>query len=841
MSKQRKRIVPNVVRGGTAIPIGDNLFYMQGRKHEQGGIDIGDNAKTGLEVEGGEVVQTSPKSIKVFSSVPFLYGGSPANLVISGADPNKVFNAQERFKDKNNINDDGTKKKRNGGDKSFVNKATDWLESIIGEDAIKRIGYNISKDSNVATRGKANAFNIIRRGIQGYINRNKEIPLNQIDDNKYGYFFGMDNLRPRIEDNLGFDYTNYINKYYPDKAKDIHSYEGIIFPNGEVPTDYRNKGLLEELAKQNKHIYLNNDDNFIDYIQEANPDTINYILSGISDVGFIETPYKDDVHNYITKVRQTKDGNYVLDMSDLYDFEPNHYSNQFNGKWQAELMSKYGTPYILRQNNVPVKFIDLKENIDAKSVIPYNGGDERFYMTDEEKIANNIQQQIDRQLKDGTISNLLGYGQIEPSVVTNRFGGMKQHKNGGLSRNKDYNSSKKPYPSVKSSDFAGGNRSYPIPTKADAVDALRLAGLHGRSDVKAKVYRKYPELRKKKPFGGGAFYDIANKGFQRYIDRTPIGILQTTPLDGSNFSLQFKPITIDIPTMPTINYDLLNYTPTTQTKNETDIPVVQTRNFEENFGLPEITHSENLIGRAIAPVGELAESKYPVSTYKNKRYNSNVVPAVLDSVGSLIDIGGNITSNILNRNMLNDLEYVDAPIPLLPTKLKTRININPQLQRLYSNLALMENAVNNNTTSSRTALARNQRLRNQVRQASNELYGNKENIETQLINRDRLNQQNVAAQNLRDYNQWRRGKSEFDNQIREALAENNVALTQGIGKSLNTLIQNLQQRNLEAKNLAYLSMSNPYAVDALNSRDFINLYRMYGGFRCGGKKKVNRR
>lgn len=67
---------------------------------------------------------------------------------------------------------------------------------------------------------------------------------------------------------------------------------------------------------------------------------------------------------------------------------------------------------------------------------------------------------------------------------------------GGLT-SKDRGSSKHPYPSVSSKDFAGGGRNYPIPTKADAVDALRLAGLHGRSDVKAKVYSRYPELRKK--------------------------------------------------------------------------------------------------------------------------------------------------------------------------------------------------------------------------------------------------------------------------------------------------------------------------------------------------------
>lgn len=585
MNKQRKRIVPNVVRGGTAIPIGDNLFYMQGRKHEQGGIDIGDNAKTGLEVEGGEVIQTSPKSIKVFSSVPFLYGGSPANLVMSGADPNKIFNAQERFKDINNINDDGS---------------------------------------------------------------------------------------------------------------------------------------------------------------------------------------------------------------------------------------------------------------------------------------------------------------------------MKQYKNGGLSRSKNYGSSKKPYPSVKSEDFAGGNRSYPIPTKADAIDTLRLAGLHGRSDVKAKVYRKYPELRKRKPLGGDyltdVIQDLEDSQRARIAERNRrADILLHTPLFTINRKRQSN-IDYSMPTFdnllgvgenPYFNsniYDnpfginIYRYVgqevPSVETRNDRPTPVIEdvdadnsstgnivqsvttpiartsrptsTRTSVPTIPLPltdniEVPEEEIVVNDA--PIKLIEDNLYVplMEVPERKKYNRNIIPSVLDSVGSLIDIGGNITSNILNRNMLNDLEYVDAPIPLLPTKLKTRININPQLQRLYSDLALMENAVNNNTASSRTALARNQRLRNRVRQASNELYGNKENIETQLINRDRLNQQEVAARNLRDYNQWRRGKTEFNNQIREALAENNIALTQGIGQSLNTLVQNLQQRNTEAKNLSYLAMSNPYAIDALTSIDFRDLYRMFGGFRCGGKKKVNRK
>lgn len=113
MNKQVKK--PNVVRGGIAIPLGRNYYYMAGRKHKNGGIDIGKNPRTGLEVEDGEVMHISDKNVKVFSSVPFLNGKSPAQKVLGGENPNAVFNQQEQFKDRNKINDDGTKKKAMGG------------------------------------------------------------------------------------------------------------------------------------------------------------------------------------------------------------------------------------------------------------------------------------------------------------------------------------------------------------------------------------------------------------------------------------------------------------------------------------------------------------------------------------------------------------------------------------------------------------------------------------------------------------------------------------------------------------------------------------------------------
>lgn len=123
--------IPNVVAGGIAQPLGNNFFYMNGRKHSQGGIDIGPSDKTGIEVEGGEVVETNGNELKVYSAQPILNGASPAQLVIGGANPDKVFKAQEDFKDRNGINDDGTKAKY--GKEKYVAKSDNTRVTTIME------------------------------------------------------------------------------------------------------------------------------------------------------------------------------------------------------------------------------------------------------------------------------------------------------------------------------------------------------------------------------------------------------------------------------------------------------------------------------------------------------------------------------------------------------------------------------------------------------------------------------------------------------------------------------------------------------------------------------------
>ena len=133
------KYVPNIVsKDAAAIPLGNNFYYIKGRKHSAGGVDIGADPKTGLEVEGEEVMKVTPKEVRVYSSIPFLQGNSPAELVMSGANPDAVFNAQEEFKDRNRINDDGSKYKNGGkiydASKNYERaaKAREWTGTLIG-------------------------------------------------------------------------------------------------------------------------------------------------------------------------------------------------------------------------------------------------------------------------------------------------------------------------------------------------------------------------------------------------------------------------------------------------------------------------------------------------------------------------------------------------------------------------------------------------------------------------------------------------------------------------------------------------------------------------------------
>lgn len=708
--------IPNVVAGGIAQPLGNNFFYMNGRKHNQGGIDIGPSDKTGIEVEDGEVVETNGNELKVYSAQPILNGASPAKLVMGGANPNKVFKAQEDFKDRNRINDDGTKYKEGGK----IYQAPDEYKRQIAESGSIIIG---------------------------------------------GY--------PTIAGNRNYKFI---------------------------------KGLTKA-----------------------------------SRIGRTAT-------NFINLGRQ--------------------------------------------------KIYDLVNKIDNTWI---NQGIKEVYRTTIGKHGSNLPRTIDYINKNNINENKKAMG--------------------GLSRDKDYGSKKKPYPSVTKKDFAGGHRSYPIPTKADAVDALRLAGLHGRSDVKAKVYNKYPELRKKgnvglvvsingnvknglihSPSSTGGLRDKFAVGGNRinrhgrtwvydeqigaYVPITNRTISRTSayPINksargetivGSDYTFRNgrwskNSITNNNVNTNTNKSNIDNGNRRPQYYAERRLPL-----FEDSAGItsglvragwshgnnkgvsmnntniPSLsaTKSSRKTPRGGRSKSNQSTQSIPTKTPPTAVYNRNLpkveanIPTTLpvststpakgttssdgkgqgkfknlttaDWIGLGSNVAGSSASYFASRRAINKMRGPGQPTLISANKLKTKYNINPQLDRIREDKFEAYRDIDSNTASSRVSLARKQRARNAAGQAANELYGNKENIETNLINQDRRNQQSVRQFNAQQYNQYIDRKTAFDNGIRESKVTNINNLFSGINAGIQDMISRYENRKALNNTIGAMRASAPNVDDRI--------------------------
>lgn len=706
--------IPNVVVGGIAQPLGNNFFYMNGRKHSQGGIDIGPSDKTGIEVEDGEVIETNGNELKVYSAQPIINGVSPAKLVMGGANPNKVFKAQEDFKDRNRINDDGTKYKEGGK----IYQAPDEYKRQIAESG-----------------------SIV---IDGY---------------------------PTIAGN-------------------------------------RTYGFIKGLTKASR-------------------------------IGRTAT-------NFINLGRQ--------------------------------------------------KVYDLANKIDNTWI---NQGIKEVYRTTIGKHGSNLPRTID--------------------YITNKLNINKDNKKamGGLNRNKDYGSKKKPYPSVAKKDFAGGHRSYPIPTKADAVDALRLAGLHGRNDVKAKVYNKYPELRKKGNVGlvvsisgnvkNGLIHSPSSTGDLRdkfavggnrinrhgrtweydeqigaYVPITNRTINRTSayPINksargetiiGSDYTFRngrwSKNNNVNTNTNKP-NIDNGNRRPqyyaerrlplfedgagitsglvragwshgnnkgiSTNNTNISSLPTTKSsgktprggrsKSSQSTQSIPTKTLPIAVYNRNLPKVEANIPTTLPVSTSipakgttssdgKGQGKFKNLTTA--DWIGLGSNVAGSLASYFASRRAINKMRGPGQPTLISANKLKTKYNINPQLDRIREDKFEAYRDIDSNTASSRVSLARKQRVRNAAGQAANELYGNKENIETNLINQDRRNQQSVRQFNAQQYNQYIDRKAAFDNGIREAKVTNINNLFSGINAGIQDMISRYENRKALNNTIGAMRASAPNVDDRI--------------------------
>lgn len=725
----KKVIIPKVVAGGAAIPIKKNYYYMRGRKHEQGGIDLGSNPKTGLEVEDGEVVKTGKNEVKVFSAQPILNGESPAEKVLGGDNPNDVFNAQEEFKKRHRLNDDGTSFK-NGGRKYIGGTKNETRKKYIKLDkklvqAVSQIANEYGINPKLLMQ-RISKEGIIDQAIKHYNDNNGENIRSIVDLGGVNGFlsFGLD-------------------------------WAGDEYKNGDIKT---NRKIPFQVGNANNEHGTT--------VHPANT------LNGYDAIELMAATIKS---------KQDKIKEKYPNIEDL-DAATNAAYNMGISKADSILRDKsYKTKYSIDKYIKDIEFPEpLKYDLPKNNNVIYTGTDylpgrkdnhERFsepYGTKADYY--NPVMEMDGILKDEADGNNIN---IVKSLLSNY---TNEKRMGGLSRNKDYGSSKKPYPKVNSKDFAGGNRSYPIPTKADAIDALRLAGLHGRSDVRSKVYSKYPELKKDKKEMGGTtakhkLVEVNIGGNKRLIRvSSSTGERQKAALGFDEYE-RYDPIISD------------------DKRKEID---------------------RELIGTAIAPtIGEVVDlNKKDSGDWQHETpVFKTITPA--DYIGLGANTIGSIIGGISNRNTIKGMRYSKAPIPISATKLKTRININPQIDKIRETVNRYYRDVDANTASSRVALARKGRAAVDALLQTNELYGNKENIETQLINQDRMNQQAVNARNIEQYNRWVAGKADFENKKREMLSENTISTIEGLNAGVQDLISRIEGRRNLNNNIAMYSASNP--------------------------------
>lgn len=621
--------VPNVVAGGIAQPLGNNFFYMNGRKHSQGGIDIGHSDKTGIEVEGGEVVETNGNELKVYSAQPILNGVSPAQLVMGGANPNKVFKAQEDFKDRNGINDDGTKAKHRNEKDGFVVSVRRPIESKGIHPEHKKYNVITSEKLVKSSRNKGNPYQHFiftgDVGKQGF----EVIDIVNVNSDK---FKGI----PYTRDHFG-KYT----KGYSRKSRKLGGKNMIVsisgnVKNGLIHSPSSTGGLRDKFAVGGKRI------------------------------------------------------------------------NRHGRTWEYDEQNGYYVPITNR-------------TINRTSAYPIN--------------------------KSARGETIVG------SDYTFRNGRWSKNNNVNTNTNKPNidNGNRRPqyYAERRLPLFEDG---------AGITSGLVRAGWsHGNDKGISTNNTNIPSLSATKSSG-------------------------KTPRRGRSKSSQSTQ-SVPTKTPPTAVY---------------------------NRNLPKVEASIP----TTLPVSTSTPAKGTTSSDgKGQGKFKNLTTA--DWIGLGSNVAGSLASYFASRRAINKMRGPGQPTLISANKLKTKYNINPQLDRIREDKFEAYRDIDSNTASSRVSLARKQRVRNTSGQAANELYGNKENIETNLINQDRRNQQSVRQFNAQQYNQYIDRKAAFDNGIREAKVTNINNLFSGINAGIQDMISRYENRKALNNTIGAMRASAPNVDDRI--------------------------
>lgn len=682
--------IPNVVAGGIAQPLGNNFFYMNGRKHSQGGIDIGPSDKTGIEVEDGEVVETNGNELKVYSAQPIINGVSPAKLVMGGANPNKVFKAQEDFKDRNGINDDGTKAKY--GKEKYVAKSDNTRVTPIMESP-----------------------------------RNSGI--------KQGDFIYYPETY-RIANNT-------LEKVPARKEVNMTPLEQI---NPEFDILLGGAGVLRGVDKATK-VAMALDKNISRTSQKA-------ITKGNLYQHFIFT---GDV------------GKQGLDVVDIKDVNSEEFKHIFNTRQHT---GKYSKGYSRKSRKLGGKNMIVSISGNVKNGLIYSpsstgGLRDKFAVGGTRINRHGRTWEYDEQIgayvpiTNRTINRTSTYPINKSARVETIIGSDYTFRNGRWHKNNNVNTN------TNKPNVDNGNRrpqyyaERRLPLFEDGAGItsglVRAGWSHGNNKGVSMNNTNIPSLSATKSSG-----------------KTPRGGRSKSSQSTQSISTKTPPTAVYNRNLP---------------KVEASIPTT----------LPVSTNTP------------AQGTKY--SDGKGQGRFKNLTTA--DWIGLGSNVAGSLASYFASKRAINKMKGPGQPTLISANKLKTKYNINPQLDRIREDKFEAYRDIDSNTASSRVSLARKQRVRNAAGQAVNELYGNKENIETNLINQDRRNQQSVRQFNAQQYNQYIDRKTAFDNGIREAKVTNINNLFSGINAGIQDMISRYENRKALNNTIGAMRASAPNVDDRI--------------------------
>lgn len=626
--------IPNVVAGGIAQPLGNNFFYMNGRKHSQGGIDIGPSDKTGIEVEDGEVVETNGNELKVYSAQPIINGVSPAKLVMGGANPNKVFKAQEDFKDRNGINDDGTKAKY--GKEKYVAKSDNTKEYI--------------KSKGIHPENKK--YNVITSEMLRKTSRNK--------GNPYQHFIFTGDVGKQ-----GLDVID---------IKDVNSEEFKHIFNTRQHVGQYSKGYSRKSRKLGGK----------NMIVSISGNVKNGLIHSPSSTGGLRDKFA------VGGKRINRHGRTLE-----YDEQNGYY--------------------------VPI----TNRTINRTSAYPIN--------------------------KSARGETIVG------SDYTFRNG--RWHKNNTTNNNVNTNTNKSNIDNGNRRPQYYAERRLPLFEDGAGITSglVRAGWSHGNNKGISTNNTNIPSLSETKSSG-----------------KTPRGGRSKSSQSTQSVPTKTPPIAVYNRNLP---------------KVEVNIPTT-------------------------LPVSTSTPAKGTTSSDgKGQGKFKNITAA--DWIGLGSNVAGSLASYFATKRAINKMRGPGQPTLISANKLKTKYNINPQLDRIREDKFEAYRDIDSNTASSRVSLARKQRVRNAAGQAANELYGNKENIETNLINQDRRNQQSVRQFNAQQYNQYIDRKTAFDNGIREAKVTNINNLFSGINAGIQDMISRYENRKALNNTIGAMRASAPNVDDRI--------------------------